>query len=512
LVDTAGVDGERLVQLHRRKFHYNHVNKDAVQQRWLEKACVEQTLQAAKEADLILLMFDARVGVTSDLLEVSRWLRKLSCVGVDSNAALPDDNPLDDIPLTQKAVVILANKLEGDRWSVDSNSSVLDHLVEAQRVGFGEAIPISAEHGEGLADLAVIIHRLTRQKHLHLQRERAKLTNDDLENQETNVETSSKPLTLAILGRQNVGKSTLVNSLLKQNRVITGEMPGLTRDAIAIHWKWDGKLVQIADTAGIRRLSQRNNRDNIEDAAVHDAMRAMKKSDVAVLVLDAGALVLHRQELAIANAVIREGRSLVVAANKMDLLVDRTYRPEDFARDVQEQIEIRFPMLRKTPVVAMSSLTGENVDNLMPVVFNARDRWSRTITTGVLNTWLAEVLECQPPPKEKGRATKIKYIMQTKGRPPTFLLFSNQDSLPESYIRYLTRSFQDTFEMFGMEVRLVVKKSSTSNPFDNGKKRGGRGIGGQEARKQRLFAELRATGAVTRKKGKKLRYTKRRYT
>jgi len=241
-------------------------------------------------------------------------------------------------------------------------------------------------------------------------------------------------------------------------------------------------------------------------------MAAMKKSDVAVLVLDAGALVLHRQELAIANAVIREGRSLVVAANKMDLLVDRTYRPEDFARDVQEQIEIRFPMLRKTPVVAMSSLTGENVDNLMPVVFNARDRWSRTITTGVLNTWLAEVLECQPPPKEKGRATKIKYIMQTKGRPPTFLLFSNQDSLPESYLRYLTRSFQDTFEMFGMEVRLVVKKSSTSNPFDNGKKRGGRGIGGHEARKQRLFAELRATGAVTRKKGKKLRYTKRRYT
>jgi GTP-binding protein len=121
----------------------------------------------------------------------------------------------------------------------------------------------------------------------------------------------------------------------------------------------------------------------------------------------------------------------------------------------------------------MSSLTGENVDNLMPVVFNARDRWSQTITSGVLNSWLAEVLECKPPPKEKGRATKIKYIMQTKGRPPTFLLFSNQDSLPESYVCYLTRSFQDTFEMFGMEVRLAVKKSSTSNPFDNGKKREG---------------------------------------
>jgi GTP-binding protein len=286
----------------------------------------------------------------------------------------------------------------------------------------------------------------------------------------------------------------------------------LTRDTIAIHWEWEGKLVQIADTAGIRRLSQRNHGDNIEDAAVQDAMRAMKKSDVAVLVLDAEAQVLHRQELAIASAVVREGRSLVVAANKMDLLIDNNYRPEDFARQVQEQIEIRFPMLRKTPVVAMSSLTGENVDDLMPVVFNARDRWSRTIKTGILNTWLAEVIASQAPPKEKGRATKIKYIMQTKGRPPTFLLFSNQDSLPESYLRYLTRSFQDTFEMFGMEVRLVVKKSSTSNPFDDGKRRQGRGVGGREARKQRILAELRTTGTVTHKKGKRLRYTKRRFS
>lgn len=275
LVDTAGVDGERLVQLHRKKFQYNHTDKQVVQQRWLEKACVEQTLEAAKDADLILLMFDARVGVTSDLLEVSRWLRKLSCVGVDKAAQL-NRNPSDDIPSTRKAVAILANKLEGDRWSVDSNSPVLDHLAEAQRVGFGDAIPISAEHGEGLADLAVIIHTLTKQKHLRLQRDRVSLTNNDLENyQETNDGTSKKPLTLAILGRQNVGKSTLVNSLLRQNRVITGEMPGLTRDAIAIHWEWDGKIVQIADTAGIRRLSQRNNRDNIEDAAVYDAMRGI---------------------------------------------------------------------------------------------------------------------------------------------------------------------------------------------------------------------------------------------
>jgi GTP-binding protein len=220
---------------------------------------------------------------------------------------------------------------------------------------------------------------------------------------------------------------------------------------------------------------------------------------------------LQRQELAIASAVVREGRSLVVAANKMDLLIDNQYKPEDFARQVQEQIESRFPMLRKTPVVAMSSLTGENVDDLMPVVFNARDRWSRTITTGILNSWLAEVIASHPPPNEKGRPTKIKYIMQTKGRPPTFLLFSNQDSLPESYLRYLTRSFQDTFEMYGMEVRLAIKRSASSNPFDSGKRRHGRGVGGKEGRKQRAIETLKSTGTLSTKKRRRFRYTSRRF-
>ena len=172
-------------------------------------------------------------------------------------------------------------------------------------------------------------------------------TEDDDEDCRTSGHAAEKPLQLAILGRQNVGKSTLVNALLKQERVITGPTPGLTRDSIAVKWSWRGRPVQLADTAGIRKGAQRDRSDDIEDLAVQDAMRAMKIADVAVLVLDAEARVLQRQELAIADAVVKEGRSLVVAANKMDLLIDDEYSKEDYAEAVQEQIEIRFPMLRK---------------------------------------------------------------------------------------------------------------------------------------------------------------------
>ncbi len=320
-----------------------------------------------------------------------------------------------------------------------------------------------------------------------------------------------KPLRLAVLGRQNVGKSTLINSLLKEDRVIVGSTPGLTRDAIAVNWSWMGRPVQLVDTAGIRKMSKRDHSNDIEDLSVRDAMRAMKIADVAVLVLDAEARMLQRQELAIADAVIREGRALVVAANKMDLLVDHEYTKEQYASAVREQIEHIFPMLRSTPIVSMSSLSGEAVEDLMPVVFNARDRWSRVINTGLLNRWLADVVEGQQPPLVQGRSVRIKYIMQVKGRPPTFILFCNVDKLPVSYLRYLTRNFQHTFEMFGMEVRLAVKKSAPENPFhDKSKNKGGIGIGGAEFRKKRSILSLKKTGQ-TPKRGTKRRNQKSRY-
>jgi GTP-binding protein len=431
LVDTAGVDGERMDHLHK--------------QSGMMHDMMQQTLQAARQADLVFLMFDARVGVTSDLMETARWIRKVSSDRLSV--------------LGERQIVLLANKLEGDHWSYDG-SPVLEQLAEATRIGFGEVIPISAEHGEGMADLAGVIEKLTvaKRKALGL----PDRDGDDEEDKE--VDGEEKPLQLAILGRQNVGKSTLVNALLQQERVIAGAMPGLTRDSIAIEWSWNGRPVQLVDTAGIRKRSKRDHSDEIEDFAVQDAMRAMKLADAAVLVLDAGAGMINRQEMAIADTVLKEGRSLVIAANKMDLVLEEDYDKEDFADSVRTQLEARFPMLRKTPIVPMSSLMGESVQDLMPVVFNARDRWARMIPTGQLNRWLSEVLDTKRPPMVNGVPVRIKYILQTKGRPPTFLLFCNTDAIPESYVRFLLRNFQDTFEVSQLIDPINREPSTTHSP------------------------------------------------
>jgi GTP-binding protein len=475
LMDTAGVDGERLDQ-HRGKGKEHDSEETLVM-----RAMMQQTAEAALKADLVFLMFDARVGVTNDLLETARWLRRYRLL----------DN--------QKNVLVLANKLEGVSWDYEGGP-VLDHLAEATRVGFGEAIPISAFHGEGISDIAIAIQEAIAFKR---QEEGASYSSDEEE------EEGEKPLQLAILGRQNVGKSTMVNALLREERVLVGPTPGLTRDAIAVEWSWNERPVQLVDTAGIRKRSKRDHSSEIEDMAVQDAMRAMKIADVAVLVLDGDARMLQRQELAIADAVLKEGRALVVVANKMDLIVDENandedyYSREEFTQAVRDQLEARFPLLRKTPIVAMSSLTGESVEELMPVVFDARDRWARKITTGQLNRWIADVVERNPPPIVSGIPIRIKYVMQTKGRPPTFLLFCNSDAIPETYLRYLTRNFQDTFEMYGMEVRLAAKKSATTNPFGGPRKRSGSGLGGREARKGRMVNQLKSTGSAKHKRRKR---------
>ena len=502
LIDTAGVDGERI------DVAFGKKNKTS-----MEAAMIRQTMEAARSSDLVLLMFDARLGVTSDLSETIRWLRKISHTprikdtdkkkNEDSDSIEDDDgSELLQTPHHKREIVILANKLEGDRWASMDNNNVLDNLAEVSRAGFGEPMPISAEHGEGIADIAVLIHKLTREKRIRLG-----LPEVSTDDESKNMDSTVKPLQLAILGRQNVGKSTLVNTLLGEERVISGETPGLTRDSISVPWMWKNKPVQIVDTAGIRRGVKRERSNEIEDLAVLDAMRAMKLADVAVLVLDAQARVIQRQELAIADAVVREGRALVVAANKMDLIVDADYTPHDFACAVQDQIEKRFPMLRKVPVIAMSSLHGDNVYKLMPVVFKARERWARVIPTGMLNRWLEEVLDEHSPPMQQGRAAKIKYIIQTKGRPPTFLLFCNVSELPVNYLRYLTRSFQNSFDMFGMEVRLVVKSSAEVNPYSNKTTNKTTGIGGWQGRQKRSVGALKRSGAPLQK-GKRSRKRK----
>ena len=599
---------------------------------------VQQALEAAREAHLILLLFDARLGLTLDFYETCRWIRRyanpnqdnntqkykkkknknknkniknnnnnnnkrfrhLETKGVDESeeeeeeedlsSQLPPPQP----PKVKQRVLILANKLEGDYWDHD-DSPVLEHLTEVARTGFGSAIPISALHGDGMADLAVHIHEiqqeLLQQEHyerlIHAQSriEQAQQyrqqkeqeqqqqqeqqpegamageAEDALEEQNDKEEEEEKweekddiddetqheeneeeekeeeedeyitpafpepptlesiknrhgdqqPLQLAILGRVNVGKSTLVNALLREDRVITGPMPGLTRDSIQIEWSYKGRPVHLVDTAGLRKPSKRTD-DVIEEMAVLDALRAMKVAHVAVLVLDAGARMLRRHELAICQTVLKEGRALVVAANKMDLVVDgREYTAKDFEQGVREQLEFRYPMLRHTPILPMSSITGEGVDKLMPAVFHARDRWSKTIATGQLNRWLEEVLDEHAPPYVDGRPAKIKYMIQTKGRPPTFLLFCNTLQIPDLYMRYLTRQFQESFDFYGMDVRLILKHSATSNPFDTRKTRGGFGLGGRDFRFKRNWARFKRTGSIQREKKRRRRLHQSRY-
>jgi len=322
LVDTAGVDGERI------DVSYGKKNMGS-----MESAMMRQTMEAARTSDLVLLMFDARLGVSSDLLETIKWLRKIthppSSTTVDDSECDVDDAPSIQPTQHYREIAILANKLEGDRWAhaMDSRSDVLDNIAEVARAGLGEPIPISAEHGDGMAEIAVLVDKLTKDKRKRLGLPERNDADEEKRNKSSSDET--RPLQLAILGRQNVGKSTLVNALLGEERVIAGKMPGLTRDAISVPWLWKNKQVQIVDTAGIRRGAKRERSDEIEDLAVLDAMRAMKLADVAVLVLDSQARVLQRQELAIADAVVREGRSLVVAANKMDLVVEAGYTPHD---------------------------------------------------------------------------------------------------------------------------------------------------------------------------------------
>ena len=470
LMDTAGVDGDRIQTLSSKSEKYS-----------MERGMMEQTVEAARQSDLVLLLWDARLGVTQDLLITARWLRKL---GKDSE------------------VVVVANKLEGDTWAQDEDSIVMENLQDVLRLGLGEAIPISALQGDGLSDIAILIEQRKAEKNKdYLDSD---TDEEDAKNALMNIEDSkdTKPLQIAIIGRQNVGKSTLVNSLLEHDRVLAGSTPGLTRDAIAVEWYWKNKLVQLVDTAGIRKLTKRMD-DAIEDMAVADALRAMKVAEVAVLVLDAEELYIQRQELAICNAVLNEGRSLVIAANKMDLLeISREYSPQDFANSVREQIEERIPLLRNIPVVPMSCKSGAGVSKLLPTVLDAKERWSQTISTGLLNRWLGEVVTGTQPPKVEGVRAKLKYIIQTKGRPPTFIIYSNVQKLPDPYLRYLTKHFQDSFNFFGMPIRLVVKKSSRSNPYDDNqkKKRSGFGLGGRDARFQRRVKEYTEKRKQSKKK------------
>jgi len=375
----------------------------------------QQTEQAVAAADVVLFLIDARAGVTPLDRHFAAWLRK-------------QDTP----------VVLVANKCEGRQPAAG--------LAEAFALGLGDAIPVSAEHGEGLADLYDAL------------REHA-----PPEDEAAPEAATGGPLQLAIVGRPNVGKSTLINRLVGEDRLLTGPEPGITRDAIAVEWRHRGRAVKLVDTAGMRRRSQVVER--LEQLAVDDSLRAIQYAEVVVLLLDAADM-LEKQDLAIARHVIDEGRALVIAANKWDTIKDKT----EALKKLKARVAASLPQAQGVALVTLSARTGQNLDRLMSAVLDAHETWNRRVPTPELNRWLAAALDAHPPPLVKGRRIKLRYMTQTKTRPPTFQLFGNQlDVLPEAYLRYLVNGLRERFDLPGVPVRTLLRKGK--NPYAGREKR-----------------------------------------
>ncbi|MBV8739406.1 MAG: ribosome biogenesis GTPase Der [Alphaproteobacteria bacterium] len=369
-----------------------------------------QTERALADADVALLVIDAREGVTEADRHFANWLRRAG-----------------------KPVVLVANKSEG-RIAVAGVS-------EAYRLGLGDPVPVSAEHGEGLAEL---YERL------------APFSREAAPNGETTAAPSAR-LHLAIVGRPNVGKSTLVNRLIGEERLVTGPEAGITRDAIAVDWSWRGRSIRLVDTAGMRRRSHVESK--IEQLSVADALRTIRFAEVVVVVINA-LQPLEKQDLTIARMVAEEGRAAVLAATKWDAVCDRAA----MLKAMRERLPAALPQLLGLSLVPVSGLTGYGLDAMMEMVIFADVVWNRRIPTSDLNRWLAAVQERNPPPLVAGRRLRLRYITQANIRPPTFALFMSKPSeLPDSYRRYLVNALRGAFDLPGAPIRLMVRGGK--NPF-----------------------------------------------
>jgi GTP-binding protein len=383
----------------------------------IEARMRRQTEEAITAADAAIFLIDARAGVTPLDRAFAGLLRR-----------------------SKRPVLLIGNKCEGSLHQAG--------LAEAHSLGLGDPLGVSAEHGLGIDELFDwVAERLPK----------IEPTPEEEGEAEEGETEEVKPIKLAIVGRPNVGKSTLVNKLLGEERQLTGPEPGITRDAISIPWTYKGREIELVDTAGLRR--KRGIEDRVEQLAVGDTINTIRYAEVVVLVLD-GEAIFDKQDLTIARHVIEEGRALVIAVSKWDAVADKTAA----LKRLKDRLEASLHQASGVAWLAVSGLKGTNLDKLMDAVLAAHERWNRRLPTSRLNRWLGEAVERHTPPLVQGRRLKIRYATQVKARPPTFALWvTNIDALPESYERYLAGSLREVFDLSGVPIRFLLRKGK--NPY-----------------------------------------------
>jgi GTP-binding protein len=385
----------------------------------------EQTETAIALADALMFVIDARAGLT------------------------PADRTFADVVRrANKPVLLLANKSEGKQGEAGA--------MEAYALGLGDPIQVSAEHGEGLSELYDALRELMPEP-----------PEDDEESSGdegvTEEDFTNRPIRVAIVGRPNAGKSTMINHLLGEERLLTSPEAGTTRDSISVEIDWKGRAFRVFDTAGLRRRARIE--EKLEKLSVADALRAVRFAEVVVLMLDAQNK-FEEQDLRIADLIEREGRALVIAVNKWDLMDGQ---PKQISA-LRGEADHWLPQVAGVPIVAVSGLMGEGIDRLMEAIVAAYAVWNKRVSTAALNRWFEQAVDANQPPAVSGRRLKLNYITQTKARPPSFVLFcSRADAVPQSYLRYLINSMRNVFELPGTPIRITLREKA--NPFAHKRKR-----------------------------------------